>query len=187
MAEQRPDVGGHESRVRECVGRATFLRLGPQVVPIVEDVGAAPAQLQHGAHVLRHGGPCAAHVLLLVARAQLRGLFHGQARRDVPVQGIVRGRLVGEEIGNHPAPHQLGQRLGRVHDHSDGDCFAPIPRLAGPAQRRVQRRRLLVEVALREPAAQALGIHLEPEEHRAGHRGRQRLRAAHAAEAGADH
>jgi hypothetical protein len=34
------------------------------------------------------------------------------AHRDVAVQGVMRAGLVGEQVGDHAAPRQLGQGLG---------------------------------------------------------------------------
>jgi len=67
LAEEGPDVGRDEARIRERVGDAAFLRLRAQVVAVVEDVGAAPAKLEHRAHVLRHAVACLPNVLVGIA------------------------------------------------------------------------------------------------------------------------
>ena len=54
LAEERPDEERHEAADVESVGDAGLERLAAQVVAVVEGHGAAPIELQHGAHVGRH-------------------------------------------------------------------------------------------------------------------------------------
>ena len=55
-----------------------------------------------------------------VRDAQVGRLGQRHAGRDVAVQGIVRARLIGQQIGRLDlAPHQLGQHFRGVADHAD--------------------------------------------------------------------
>jgi hypothetical protein len=107
----------------------------------------------------------------------------GPARRQVAVDQIVRGRLVGDHVGAHAAPDQLGKDLRRVADEPDRARLARFAGGANARERVVEVARLLVEVARRKPHRDARRLALDREHRRAGHRRGERLRAAHAAQA----
>ena len=56
LAEQRPDVGGHEAGVAEGVAHAGVERPLAQVVAVVEDDGTAPLELDHRRALAGHRG-----------------------------------------------------------------------------------------------------------------------------------
>ena len=107
LAEERPDVSRHEPRIGERVAHTALLRERAQVVSIIEDVAAPPAQLEHRFHVPGHALQAALLVAHRVSRAELRGGFHRQAGRDVSIQWIVRRGLVGDQVRLDSTPHQL--------------------------------------------------------------------------------
>ena len=187
FAEERTDVGGHESRIGEGVPHAALLRERAKVVPVVEDVAAAAAELEHRLHVPGHAREGALLVLHWIADPQLRRFLHGHPRRDVSIQWIVRRGLVGQQIRPDPAPYQLGEHLGGVADHADALAPAIFQAAGDLGQALLERGREPIEISLLDPPPRARGIHLHAEEGGAAHRRRQRLRAAHASQPGADH
>ena len=62
LAEERPDVGGHEPGEVEGVFDTGLHGLGPDVVAVVEDDRAQGLQVQHGLHVLAHAAAGLGHV-----------------------------------------------------------------------------------------------------------------------------
>ena len=87
--------------------------------------------------------------------------------------------------GVTPRAHELGQDVGGVADQRRPSARGPLRlQRAHARQRIVEIRRALVEVAGREPPLDACRIHFDDEGDAAVHRHRERLGAAHAAEAG---
>ena len=119
-------------------------------------------------------------------RVGLRGepALDAPARRQVAVDQVVRAGLVGDEVGPDAAPHELGQDLGGVAEQADRTRL--LRRGAGrhARQRVVEAARLFVEVAAAQAEVDPALLALDGQRHRAGEGGGQRLRAAHAAEAG---
>ena len=72
LAEQGPDVGGHEPRVVERPRAATKARLSAQAVAVVEDLRAAVEERDHGVDVPGHALARASYVLLGLIEAQFR-------------------------------------------------------------------------------------------------------------------
>ena len=105
--------------------------------------------------------------------------------RNVAADGIVRAGLVGEQIGHHAAPRELGNHVRAVADQPDRRRFALAHRVFQDAQRLVEIVDHHVAVAGFDAPLDALGIDVDSEKRRAVQRRRQRLRAAHAAHAAA--
>ena len=95
---------------------------------------------------------------------------------------VVRGGLVGDEIGPHAAPHQLGQHLGRIAEQPDRHRAAGLRVARDALERVVEVACLLVEVAVAQAELDAALLALDHERAGAREASRQRLRAAHAAE-----
>ena len=95
--------------------------------------------------------------------------------------------LVGDDVDLDAAAQQLGQHLGGVADHRDGQRL-PARRLA--VEREIDGLVEVVgqhvEVAGGHPALGAGRVALDAQHGAAVHRDGQRLRAAHAAEPGGD-
>ena len=119
------------------------------------------------------------------ARSRRRGrLGERQAVRHVAEQRVVRRRLIGEHVRRDAARDERGQDVGGVGFEADRPGDAAPAVVGGARQRVVERRRRFVEVARRQPALDPRRIDLDDERHALVHRDRQRLGAAHAAEAG---
>gem|GEM_PF-2226501 len=144
-------------------------------------------QVEHRLHLDGHRLLGPAHVLLGTSAPQLGGLGERQPTRDVSVQRVVRRRLVGHEIRNDVAPDQLRVHVGCVADDRDGSSLLPGPGRVHLRQRVVEVAGDDVQIAVLDPAASPVGIHLHAEEHRPVHRRGQRLRSAHAPEAAGEH
>ncbi|EJL76703.1 hypothetical protein PMI12_02167 [Variovorax sp. CF313] len=115
-------------------------------------------------------------------------LRHAPARRQVAVDQVVRGGLVGHEVGLQAAGlralHEFGQDVGGIAEQRDRHRFLRIAVLLDEFERVVDVARLLVDVACAQAEVDARLLALDVERDGARQRGRQRLRAAHAAEAG---
>ena len=96
----------------------------------------------------------------------------------------MRRGLVGDDVGPHAAPDELGQHLGGVADQADRDRLSRLDRAVDDLERLVERLGRDVEIAGAQAELDARGPALDRQHRGAGHRRRQRLRAAHAAEAG---
>ena len=78
--------------------------------------------------------------------------------------------------------HQLGQHLGRVAKHADGELFPLAARAPDHRQPFVQVFCLDIEIAGVEPHLDARGLAFDREQRGTRHGRGERLRAAHAAE-----
>ncbi len=99
----------------------------------------------------------------------------------------MRRGLVGDHVRYESSAHDLGHHVGGVAEQADGHCLLVRRRRHRPAQRLVERRGRLVQVPRLDASADALGVDLDADRHTTVHRHRQRLGAAHAAEAGSEH
>ncbi len=121
-----------------------------------------------------------------IALAALEPLLHRPATRQIAVDRIVRAGLVGHGIRTHAAAHQLGQHVRRVAEQRDRFRFAGRGVLRDARQRVVQIGRLLVDVARLQAEVDAALLAFDIQRARARERRGQRLRAAHAAQAGSE-
>ena len=120
-----------------------------------------------------------------IALAQFQRLLQRHAVRHIAVQRIVRGSLIGENVGNDAALGQLRNDVGAVADQPDRNVFFLAHGVLQDAQRFVERVDHEVAVAGLQALLDALGIDVDAEESRASHGRRQRLRSTHAAHAAA--
>ena len=104
------------------------------------------------------------------------------ARRQVAVERIVRGGLVGHHVGPDAAPHQLGEDLGGIAEQADRHRLACRLRLLDDRQRLVEVVGLAVEIAGLQPHLDAGRLAFDRQHRGARHGGGERLGAAHAAE-----
>ena len=94
----------------------------------------------------------------------------------------MRRGLVGDGVGLHAAPHQLGQHLGRIAEHANGERFPLAARALDHRQPFVQAFCLGIEISGLEPHLDARGLAFDRQQRGARHGRGERLRAAHAAE-----
>ena len=184
-AEERADVRGDEAGEVEGAGAASELCLGADGVAVVEDLGTAVEEADHGVHVGGHRVAGAGGEGHRVGEAQLRHLFHGGAAGDVH-EGVVRRCLVGDHIDLGPAREQLRHHVRRVAEDRDGERRATPLGLQRPVQGIVHRVGDDVEIAGLQSALDARGVDLDADRHPLVHGHRHRLGAAHAAEPGGE-
>ena len=187
LAEERPDERRHEAGIAE-VGDTRILRFAAEVVAVVEENGPGALELEHRAHLRgdRLVGARADRPRGL-ARAERRASSDGELRRDVAVDHVVGGGLIGHDVEADAAPDELGMDRGGVAVQRDRDRLAASARLVSPPERFVQRCRGPVDVAEPEPPLDALAVDLDEEADTAVQGDGERLRAAHAPEAGGEH
>ena len=115
-------------------------------------------------------------------------VFHPPAGRQVAIDEVVRAGLVGHQVGPHAAglraPDQLGQHLGGIAKQRDRDRLAGFGVPLQARQRVVDVGGLLIDVAGAQAKVDAALLAFHRQRAGAGQRGRQRLRAAHATQAG---
>ncbi len=95
----------------------------------------------------------------------------------------MRRSLVGDDVGPDAAAHQFGHDLGRIADERHRDGFALFRRARDDRQRVVEVFGGDVDVAGAQAEIDRRRAAFDRQQRRPGHRRRQRLRAAHAAEA----
>jgi hypothetical protein len=183
FAEEGPHVRRHEAGDVERALDAHVLGVSADVVAVVAAERAALDHREHRAHLLGHAFLRARDVACGIALAERRRLVEREAARHVAHERIVRGRLLGHEVGRDVALHELGVDVSGVREEADRDRLAGLLRVLDPAERLVERARGLVDVARLEAALDARGIDLDREARGARHGRREGLRAAHAAEA----
>ena len=121
-----------------------------------------------------------------IARAALLPLPKRPSLRQVAVDGIVRRGLVGDDVGPDAAAHELGQDFGGIAEERDRHGLALARRPCDDRERVVEVLRRDVDVAGAQPEIDRRGAAFDREARGAGHRRGERLRAAHAAEAGGE-
>ncbi len=185
LAEQRPDVGGHEAGEGERPLVAGESGLAADGVAVVEDLGARVLEADHRLDVPGHGlaGP-------LGELGRLLGgvVGHvGEVDADRQVgQRVVRGGLVGDDVDGRLHGEQLRDQFGGVAEHADGQRPARVAGLGGQPQRVVERVGPDVEVAVLDPALDGARVAVDADHHAAVHGDGERLGAAHAAEPGGE-
>src|SRR5207249_3307576 len=183
LAEQGPDVRGDETRVVEGTDAAAQARLGAEAVAVVEDLGAPVEERDHRVDVSSHARARASHLFVGVVQAQLGGVLGRDSGGDV-AQRVVGRRLVGDDVDLNVASRQLGHDLGGVAEDADGERLLLRPCLDRELERVLEVARPHVEVAVLETAGDPLLVDLDANGDAAVQGDGERLRAAHAAEAG---
>jgi hypothetical protein len=98
----------------------------------------------------------------------------------------VRGRLIGEHIRHDAARDERLEQLHRIRDDTDRDRLTLVARFERTLDGGIERRCLLVEIALLEPALNACRIDVGDQRGCFIHRRRKRLRATHPAQSRGD-
>ncbi len=140
-------------------------------------------EVEHGADMLGHRGARGAAHRLRIGLAALLPLGDGPALRQVAVDRIVRRGLVGDGVGPHAAPHQLGEDVDGVAQQPDRHRLLRPVGLLDHRQRLVEAAGLLVEIARAQAHLDARGLAFDGQARGARHHRGERLRAAHAAQA----
>ena len=183
-AEQRAHVRGDESREVEGIIDTLVQRYLADVVAVVERGHAGFVKREHGAHVHGHRFDGRIDHRIGVRLAALEPFLDGPADRQVAVGRIVRRGLVGHGVGPDAALYQLRQDFGRIAQQTDRQRLPVVHGLLDQRQRIVQVVGLRIEIACFEALLDAIGLAFDRQHRGPGHRCRQRLCAAHAAEPG---
>ena len=188
-AEQGPDIGGNETGIQVAAVRLPHvhtrqLRLGAQVVAVIEGHRSLALHLQDSRYVPGDGVQRAAVVFGQVSDAQRIQL--GQVADGYVSAQVVRRGLVGHHVGNNAPLHQGRVHLGGVTDQPDGQGLALGAGLVSPGQGLVQVGGHAVAEALGHLALDAFGAHLHVKDHPFVHGHRHRLGAAHAPHPGGE-
>ena len=178
---------GTKPGMSNAFGDAGLHGLRADVVAVVEGDGAAPLQLEHRRDVRAHRRHRSPRRTRRVRAAQRVGLGEREAVRHVAVQRVVRRGLVGQHVGRDAARARVrAARPRRCRAaQSTGARFSRC-HAATVVEGVVERVGGLVHVAGLQPALDPVRVHLDDQRDAAVHRRRERLGAAHAAEAGRD-
>ena len=120
-----------------------------------------------------------------IALAEVGSFFEQKPARDVAIQRVVRGSLVGQDIRHDAALRELRNHVGAIADQPNRHGFFLANSVLQDAQRFIKRVDHEVAVASPQALLDALRINLHAEEAGAGHGRGEWLRSAHAAHAAA--
>ena len=185
LAEQRADVRGQEARVVERPLEAAELGLGAQAVAVVEHLGALVEEAHHAAAVHRHRLARPADELLRIGAGHLGGRLGREVGRHV-AERVVGAGLVGDDVGREVHREQLRHEHGGVADQADRQRTLRVACLDAASDGVLDRVGDLVEVAVLDAPLGTPGVDLDAQCDATGHRDGERLRPAHAAEAGGE-
>lgn len=183
LAEQRPDVGGHEAGEVE---RATVARepgLAPDRVAVVEDLGTGVHEADHGLHVPGHG---LTGLLREVGRllGRVRGhVVEVDADREVGQRVVGRG-LVGHDVDRRAVGEQARQQVGGVAEQADGQRAPGVTRRSGELEGVLQTLGAHIQVAMLDAPFYGTRVAVDADGDAAVHGDGERLGSAHAAQAG---
>ena len=179
---KRPDVGGQEARVGERPVEAAQLGLGAQAVAVVEDLGALVHEPDHRRAVPGDRLAGATHVAVRIGAGHLGRRFGREVHRDVG-QRVVGAGLVGDDVGGEVEVEEPGDVLGGVADEPDGAGDAAVAGGEAAGDGVLDVGGHLVEVAGLDAPLDAMRVDVDAQRDTVVHRDRQRLGAAHPAEA----
>ena len=185
LTEQRSDVGGQKAGIVERPVESTEGGFRAQAVPVVEDLGTLVGVGDHRRTVRRHRQPGPADELLRVVTGELCSGFDGEVGGYVR-QRVVSARLVGHDVGGKVAVDERRQDDRRIADDTYRERPACVAGSDTPSHGVIDGVGDLVEIAVLDPPSDAVLVHVDAQRHPTVHRDRQRLGAAHPAEAGGD-
>ncbi len=170
LAKQRPDVCRYKSRKVVSVLHALFERKRSNVVPIIKRHRAQFLQFQHSLDMLRHGRQGMFFVFLRTLLSQLQSRFQRHSIRHVPADGIVRARLVRQQVRHHAALRQFRDQVRAISHQSNRSRLALAHRVFQNPQRLVQRSHHHVAITALHAPLDALRVHIDPQKRCAIHR-----------------
>ena len=183
-AEERADVGGDEAGEGEGVLQALFLGYLADVVAVVERGDAGVPEVDHGGDVDLHAGAGGLLHGLRVGLAPRAPFGHAPALRQVAVDRVVGGGLVGDDVRADAAADELGEDVGGVAEEADGLRLAGLRPGLDQGEGLVEGIGAFVEVSGADAEIDGVGVALDGEAGGAGEDRGEGLGAAHAAEAG---
>ena len=122
-------------------------------------------------------------VLLRIARPKRERFIERHVVRHIAIEGIVRARLIRQNVGNEIAAHQFRQDVGAIADEAYRDGLFVLERVVEKTEGVVERMRDLIAVTALEPFLDPRRIDIDAEKTSAVHRGGERLGATHSAHA----
>ncbi len=190
-AEERANIGGHETGEGKRVLKPFLLRHLADVVAVIERRHASIPEANHGFDMILHRGPRRPVDRLRIAFLLFAPFGHAPALGQVAVERIVGGCLVGHDIGaavGHfftclHAAQDLGEDVGRIADQGHGLRFARLGPAVDHRQRLVEVVGFLVAITGADTEVGAGLVAFHGKAGGARHDGCQRLGTAHAAEA----
>jgi hypothetical protein len=187
LAEERADERGHEAGEVEGIDHPCLLRLRPDVVPVVEDDRALPLEGEHRPDLVGHRAHGAPDVRLGLGGPEHERIVERDLGGDIAVERVVGGGLVRDDIEALAlrGPRRLDLR-GVPHER-DRQGLPSRGRQAGEREGGIGRVGHLVHVADLVATACPGLVHLDAERNALVHRHRERLGAAHPAEARGEH
>ena len=114
---------------RECIANVSKLRLGTQVIAIVE-CNCAPRRCifkGNGLDMLRNRSLNALRIELRLLGAQAIHVFTSTKDRNIAPLGIVCARLIGNQVGRETLLHHQRQQFGRITLKADRWRFSIVP------------------------------------------------------------
>ena len=182
--EQRPYVSRYEAGKVECILHACVERNLSNVVAIVEGGDAKLLEREHrldmDGHRLHGGGRDSAGI----ADALFEPLGDTPSGGQIAVGRVVRRRLVRHGVRPDTELHHLRQDLCGVAEQAHRHGFFTASRLVDDLHRVGQGLSACIEITGAQAHVDAVGLAFDRQHRGAGHRRRQWLRTAHAAETG---
>jgi len=168
-AEQRADVGGHETREIKGVFETRIEGDLSDIVAIVECGDARVPEVQHGLDLDFHRGAGGALDGFRIACLSLFPLGDGPADGEVTVDGVVGGRLICHQVWPHAAADQFGEDVCRIAAQADGFGLAGRGPFLDQGEGFVEAVGLFIEVAGAQPEIDTFRVALHSEAARACH------------------
>ena len=137
---------------------------------------------EHGAHLYCHGLLGETHIFFCIALAQLRRLLQAETNRDVTIERVVRGGLIGHQVGEHVSVEDLREHFRRVAQQAHRYCLIVFAGMAYQVQRFIQRIRTVIQITGFQAFFDPRIIDFDRQATQSCKRGCQWLRATHAAE-----
>ncbi len=164
LAEEGPDVEGHETLDLEGPAEPALAGLVADRVAVVEDLGTGVLEGDHRLDVLGHRGLRPARELLGLGRRVVGPLRQLDPLGEVG-ERVVGARLVGDDVDGESPAHELGQHGRAIADEADRSAEALGLRRLAPGDGVVEVVGHLVQVPVLDPALQPLGIDVDDQAH----------------------
>ena len=163
------------------------MRFASEVVAVIEDLGAGLLHRDHRLAVHGHRRARLFHVPFGVLRAQGRSLLKRIPTRHIPVERIMRARLIGNDVQDNTPPYQLRINVGGVPDQPDAEHLPIGAGLFDERESIIQRIRDLHEITGLDTPTDAVDVDIHAQRDPLVHLDCERLRPAHPAEPGREH
>ena len=147
-AELRADVGRHESGEREGIGKALIEGSLPDVVAVIEGLGAFALHLHHQFDVPSHRSHRLTLVGIGIVAPKRVGISSAQPLRVVALKRIVRRCLIGQGVRNNVSIVQPSEQIDRIAEPADRNRFTRTRRRNRSIDRLIEIFVDLIEVSI---------------------------------------